>query len=104
LKCLQGDDENLQISPDLPKDIYNDKLQIFNFEKKPRKSRLDRFKAKVEASARKSLENSPVSEHRSLSFNVEDDPDYPATAMNSHIVIEEVEINGKRQRVMRKSY
>jgi hypothetical protein len=94
----------LQICPEQPRDTYSDKIQLNKQEKKPRKSRLDRFKAKIETSLRNSCEASPESEQRSLSFNVEEDPDYPATAMNSHIVIEEVEINGKRQRVIRKSY
>jgi hypothetical protein len=35
---------------------------------------------------------------------VEEDPDYPPTALNSHVLVEEIEINGKKQRVVRKSY
>lgn len=41
---------------------------------------------------------------RAFVFDVEVDPDYPPTAINSHIVVEEIEVNGKKQRIIRKSY
>lgn len=43
-------------------------------------------------------------EKRRSSFNVNEDPDYPSTAVNSHILVEEIDINGKKQRVTHKSY
>ena len=37
-------------------------------------------------------------------FDVEDDPDMPEDAVNSNIIVEEIEMNGKRQKVYRKTY
>jgi len=39
-----------------------------------------------------------------IEFNIDEDPDFPASALNSHIQIEEIEINGHKQRVFKKSY
>jgi hypothetical protein len=35
---------------------------------------------------------------------VDEDPDYPATAVNSHIQVEEIEINGLKKKITQKSY
>jgi hypothetical protein len=32
----------------------------------------------------------------SLDFDVESDPDYPAEAVHSNVIVEEIEMNGKR--------
>ena len=32
---------------------------------------------------------------RELNFDVMDDPDYPADAVNSNIIVEEIEMNGR---------
>jgi hypothetical protein len=37
-------------------------------------------------------------------FNIEEDPDMPADAINSNVIIEEIEMNGKKQKVFRKTY
>lgn len=37
-------------------------------------------------------------------YNIEDDPDMPADAVNSNVIIEEIEMNGKKQKVYRKTY
>jgi predicted RNA methylase len=37
-------------------------------------------------------------------FNIEDDPDMPPDAVNSNVIIEEIEMNGKKQKVYRKTY
>ena len=37
-------------------------------------------------------------------FNIEEDPDMPTDAVNSNVIIEEIEMNGKKQKVYRKTY
>jgi len=37
-------------------------------------------------------------------FDVNSDPDYPPTAISSNIIVEEIEMNGKKQKVFRKTY
>jgi len=37
-------------------------------------------------------------------FDVMRDPDYPEDALNSNIIVEEIEMNGKKQVVHRKTY
>ena len=37
-------------------------------------------------------------------FNIEKDPDMPVDAVNSNVIIEEIEMNGKKQKVYRKTY
>ena len=37
-------------------------------------------------------------------FDIEADPDMPADAVNSNVIIEEIEMNGKKQKVYRKTY
>ena len=37
-------------------------------------------------------------------FNIENDPDMPPDAVNSNVIIEEIEMNGKKQKVIRKTY
>ena len=37
-------------------------------------------------------------------FNIEDDPDAPTDAVNSNVIIEEIEMNGRKQKVYRKTY
>lgn len=37
-------------------------------------------------------------------FNIENDPDMPVDAVNSNVIIEEIEMNGKKQKVYRKTY
>ena len=39
-----------------------------------------------------------------LNFNVMDDPDYPAEAVNSNIIVEEIEMNGRIQKIYKKTY
>ena len=33
-----------------------------------------------------------------------DDPDYPAEAVNSNIIVEEIEMNGRIQKIYKKTY
>lgn len=37
-------------------------------------------------------------------FDMENDPDKPEDAVQSNIIIEEIEMNGKKQKVIRKTY
>ena len=37
-------------------------------------------------------------------YNFERDPDMPPDAVNSNVIIEEIEMNGKKQKVYRKTY
>jgi len=37
-------------------------------------------------------------------FDIEHDPDWPQDAINSNIIVEEIEMNGKKQKVYRKTY
>lgn len=37
-------------------------------------------------------------------FDIEADPDMPPDAVNSNVIIEEIEMNGKKQKVYRKTY
>jgi len=37
-------------------------------------------------------------------FDVMNDPDYPPEAVNSNIIVEEIEMNGRMQRVYKKTY
>ena len=39
-----------------------------------------------------------------LDFDVMDDPDYPAEAVNSNIIVEEIEMNGLIQKIYKKTY
>ena len=41
---------------------------------------------------------------RELNFDVMDDPDYPADAVNSNIIVEEIEMNGRVQKIYKKTY
>ncbi len=41
---------------------------------------------------------------KDLDFDVMDDPDYPAEAVNSNIIVEEVEMNGLIQKIYKKTY
>lgn len=41
---------------------------------------------------------------KDLEFNIENDPDMPPDAVNSNVIIEEIEMNGKKQKVYRKTY
>ena len=38
------------------------------------------------------------------SFNIENDPDRPEDCVNSNVIVEEIEMNGKKQKVYRKTY
>ena len=44
------------------------------------------------------------SKKKGLDFNVMDDPDYPAEAVNSNVVVEEIEMNGRIQKIYKKTY
>ena len=61
---------------------------------KPRKSRKDRQSDKTEMS-----KLGP-----GMDFDVLNDPDYPPEAVNSNIIVEEIEMNGRMQRVFKKTY
>jgi len=37
-------------------------------------------------------------------FDVMNDPDYPPEAVNSNVIVEEIEMNGRMQRVYKKTY
>lgn len=37
-------------------------------------------------------------------YNIERDPDMPPDAVNSNVIIEEIEMNGRKQKVYRKTY
>jgi hypothetical protein len=37
-------------------------------------------------------------------FDALNDPDYPPEAVNSNVIVEEIEMNGKMQRVLKKTY
>lgn len=39
-----------------------------------------------------------------IGFDVLNDPDYPPEAVNSNIIVEEIEMNGRMQRVFKKTY
>ena len=41
---------------------------------------------------------------KDLNFDVMDDPDYPAEAVNSNIIVEEIEMNGVAQKIYKKTY
>ena len=43
-------------------------------------------------------------ETRDLNFDVMDDPDYPPEAVNSNIIVEEIEMNGRIQKIYKKTY
>ena len=43
-------------------------------------------------------------EERDLNFDVMDDPDYPPEAVNSNIIVEEIEMNGRVQKIYKKTY
>ena len=42
--------------------------------------------------------------NRDLNFDVMDDPDYPPEAVNSNIIVEEIEMNGRIQKIFKKTY
>jgi hypothetical protein len=46
----------------------------------------------------------PSPEKKPKGFDVMDDPDFPENAADSNIIIEEIEMNGKTQRVFKKTY
>lgn len=39
-----------------------------------------------------------------LNFDVLDDPDYPPEAVNSNIIVEQIEVNGCIQKITKKTY
>ena len=39
-----------------------------------------------------------------LNFDVMEDPDYPAEAVNSNVIVEEIEMNGLMQKIYKKTY
>ncbi len=41
---------------------------------------------------------------KDLDFDVMEDPDYPAEAVNSNIIVEEIEMNGLIQKIYKKTY
>jgi len=41
---------------------------------------------------------------KDLNFDVMDDPDYPAEAVNSNIIVEQIEVNGCIQKIVKKTY
>lgn len=43
-------------------------------------------------------------EEEKKEFDIENDPDKPIDAVHSNIIIEEIEMNGKKQKVYRKTY
>ena len=45
----------------------------------------------------------PVKKH-DLNFDVMDDPDYPPEAVNSNIIVEQIEVNGCIQKIIKKTY
>lgn len=68
----------------------NEDLELFiqpGPEKKPRKTRKERIQSR-----------------QKNQFDIEKDPDYPPTAVNSHVTVEEVEINASKQRLTQKRY
>ena len=46
----------------------------------------------------------PSKQPRDLDFNVMDDPDYPVEAVNSNVIVEEIEMNGRIQKIFKKTY
>lgn len=56
---------------------------------KVRKSRKDRQSDKTKAVAK------PDNEGKAKEFDVLNDPDYPPEAVNSNIIVEEIEMNGR---------
>lgn len=42
--------------------------------------------------------------NQELKFDVMDDPDYPAEAVNSNIIVEQIEVNGCVQKIIKKTY
>lgn len=43
-------------------------------------------------------------EKNQTEFDIENDPDKPEGAVGSNVIIEEIEMNGKKQKVLRKTY
>ena len=39
-----------------------------------------------------------------VEYNIENDPDMPSDTVNSNVIIEEIEMNGRKQKVYRKTY
>ena len=39
-----------------------------------------------------------------LHFDVMEDPDYPVEAVNSNVIVEEIEMNGLMQKIYKKTY
>ena len=42
--------------------------------------------------------------NKELDFDVMADPDYPVDAVNSNIIVEHIEANGRMQKVYKKTY
>ena len=57
-----------------------------------------------ETTFRRSKTLAPQPSVGELNFDVMDDPDYPPEAVNSNIIVEEIEMNGRIQKIYKKTY
>ena len=46
----------------------------------------------------------PTKKDKENKFDIDEDPDMPEDAVNSNVIVEEIEMNGKKQKVYRKTY
>ena len=102
--------ENLEASDD---DSFNDGLSANSLgsAQSPSKAKANQEKAKEEKAPLKKLNNKkkPVQRaktmfNKELDFDVMSDPDYPPDAVNSNIIVEHIEANGRMQKVYKKTY
>ena len=82
-------DSDLEEDEEL-KDTVSKNIGLNTFNKK---SALKRSKTMVQ----------PV-KNSELKFDVMDDPDYPSEAVNSNIIVEQIEVNGCVQKIIKKTY
>lgn len=70
---------------------------------KTRKSRKDRQSEKMNIVI-DDIQKEETQTKEGNEFDVMNDPDYPPEAVNSNIIVEEIEMNGRMQRVFKKTY
>ena len=102
--------ENLEGSDD---DSFNDGLSANSLgsAQSPAKAESKQGRANEEKVPLKKINNKkkPVQRaktmfNKELDFDVMSDPDYPPDAVNSNIIVEHIEANGRMQKVYKKTY
>lgn len=58
-------------------------------------SKVEQMDEPAKAKYKKSMTMQPNFASQDLTFDVMDDPDYPAEAVNSNVIVEEIEMNGR---------